>query len=169
MSKIILHALFIFLVLPLAVSAQTGTSTVESVEIDGGVLHYSGDSTTAGTLVESWHDTDGDGEYDAWFVYEDEVVVQESYDTTGDGAADLVLDVNQNAEITKLSGASAATYEAPDAKPFTPEKIDISAGSDLVGDLSDIELVESTSNSWIFFVLLFLVGGALYLFWQRQK
>ncbi len=176
MSKIILGTAFIFFLAPFLTAAQEATTTaesesgfVESVDIDDGVLHYNGDSTVAGTLAESWHDTDGDGSYDAWFVYENDIVVRESYDTNGDATPDLVLELNQNGVVTDVSGTAAADYEVPEPAQFTPERIDITGGEDLVGDLSDIGLEKKTTNSWIFFVLMFLVGGALYLFWQRQK
>lgn len=152
------------------VDEQEESSFAESIEIENGWLHYGEGGSENGVLLESWHNTNGDEEIDTWFVYEDDVVVRESYDTTGDGEPDLVLAVNANGEITELSGESAVQFERQETAVFTPEQIDIdfSGGEDLVGDLSDISIKEE-DNSWIFFVLLFLVGGALYVFWQRQK
>lgn len=150
--------------------AEEESPFAESIEIENGWLHYGEGGSEEGVLLESWHDTNGDEEIDMWFVYEDDVVVRESYDTTGNGEPDLVLAINENGEITELSGESAVQFERQETTVFTPEPIDIdfSGGEDLVGDLSDISIKEE-DNSWIFFVLLFLVGGALYVFWQRQK
>jgi hypothetical protein len=184
MSKLIVSFLSIFFIsAPLMVASQddgaveevevTTPATsefTESIEINDGVLHYQGESTVPGSLVESWHDTDGDGEIDTWFRYESDVVVEESYDTTGDGEPDVVLLLDAEERVSEITGPEAPSFIRPSTARFEPEPISLTQSSDedLVGDLSDITIKEPTNN-WIFFVLLFLVGAMVYLFWQRQK
>lgn len=144
----------------------------EVISIEAGELYY--DESTEGDearLVASAHDTDGDELVDAWFVYNtNDLVTTEAYDYDGDEIPDLVLQVDEAGSIQTLSGDMASDFERSKTQRFVPETPTAPVGTeeDLVGDVSDIVIGEEDSN-WIFFVLLLLAGGAVYLFWQRQQ
>lgn len=149
----------------------TGISYDEAVTISGGVLYYRGDSSQPGALVETAHDTDGDGVNDLWLEYENDEVVRELHDTTGDESVDLEITVNANEQVASMSGESAKALTVKPVPPFSPNFSDISTAAqqdDLVGDLSDITIDEE-SNSWMFFVFLLIIGAGIYFFWRRQR
>lgn len=144
-----------------------GFTFAESVQIDDGVLYYADADTN--TLIGSAHDTDGNGELDVWISYVADFATEERYDTTGDGQPDTTVTLSQEELVTGLEGEAAASFTPEPTTPFVPATVaSPDAGDDLVGDLSDITIDEA-NNGWVFFVILLLVGGLLYLFWQRQQ
>jgi hypothetical protein len=183
MSKVI-PTILIALFLPVLALAQSDESTpktleigdkeivyAEAVTIDDGTLYYDKNTDEEGAvMVSSSHDTNGDNLIDAWFVYdENQNVTTEAYDQTGDEKPDLILAVDVNGDVTKVSGEMASEYEPVNTKMFSPESVStLGQEEDLVGDVSDIS-IEPKQNNWIFFIILFVVAAGLYFFWKRQK
>lgn len=183
MSKII-YSTILFLFVPTVIYAQSedlsaasitvgdqDISYAEAISIDGGMLYYNKNTNEPDALmVASSHDTNGDGLTDAWFVYNtNQDAVTEAYDTTGDGSADIAVSVDVNGDVVSITGEKAAEYTYETASPFNPEPVtNVNQEQDLVGDVSDISIVQK-DNNWIFFVILFAAGALLFLFWKRQN
>lgn len=144
----------------------------EKIEIDGGALYYSGsiDDNTA-QLVASEHNIDDDDFIDVWLSYAGERVVTEGHDTDNNGAPDTFVNLSPDGQLENVTGklADELNVEAPGQfAPSVPKASDGLNTEDLVGDISDISIVKE-DRSWIFFIILLIVGVALYFFWKRQR
>lgn len=147
--------------------AETAASDVIRVTTDDAVLEYVDE-----VLVASEHDLSESEKGTIRIEYAaDGVVVRELHDVDADGTYDLEISLDAVGNVVTVTGSASAEYTLGEVSPpFVPLPPDIPAAAtkDLVGDISDVTIVEPT-NDWIYFVLLFLVGVLFYLFWQSQR
>lgn len=159
--------LITLLLFPLLTFAQTGgelsvgeqTITYDtSTEIDSGVLFYLED-----VLVASEHGV-------VMLVYQDDQVVLEAHDISGDGEYDTFLTLNEAGEVTKMEGEGVSAFERPEPVEFD-DLLAESGGAgeagtpdeDLVGSLDSITIPGSGKAFWFpIFLVISIVAGWWY-------
>lgn len=167
--------IFVLLLLPLVTLAQAGgeltvgeqTITYDSqVKSEAGVLYFLGDD-----LVASEQGV-------VTLVYENDEVVLEAHDTDGDGQLDAFIALDGQGEVVEITGDRADAFVRPEVVEFTDllkrsEEVGGGSGAstsstdeDLVGDLDSITIPRYHNYvQWALFILL--VGGGVW--WYRKK
>ncbi len=169
--SLITISIFLIALIPSAVGAQTislgeggDVEYTEKFEFENVELFYNGDE-----LVLSAHDENGDGVFETWLWYRDDIVVREGHDTDTVAGPDAFFELNTNEDVTREFGEGISTYTKPDIVSFETriEEGGISETEDLVGDLSSIT-IPGGSNP--FLIVLFVIIAILgFVWWKRQR
>jgi len=166
MKQFLLFLLFV----PFLVSAQTEKEVIVGdmvvqydavIEKESSVLYFLADA-----LVLSEHDA-------VTLVYQKDTVVLEAHDTDGDGVLDAYLSLDENGDLSAVTGEGARLFERPEPVELSElmeegareGKVDTSA-VDPVGSLDSITIPKYRNWTLYGLVLLFLGGG---VWWYRRR
>lgn len=134
---------------------ETVVAYDEIVESEAAVYYY-----VEGELVASEHES-------VWLVYEDEAVVLEAHDTTGDGEADTFVTVNDAGVVSSVTGEGAEALTAPEIVAFEAGAGEAGA-PDLVGDVSKIK-GPGEGGEYVFIIAILLIIGAGLWWWMKRR
>jgi len=155
---------FILLLLPLITFAQErGSLTIGKITVSYDRMEQSDDTTyyfIDDTLIASEHGN-------ASFLYKNDQATFEAHDTNGDGELDAFLRLDSDAMVTEITGEGASVFERNEPKEFESKSFSSNQDNDdLVGDLSSIK-IPKYYNWKLYGLIVLLIGGGTW--WYRKK